>query len=209
MQIWRLANLEGLPADDAPPSARKRYNFSSPREIGRLSELGIDVAGVANNHAEDAGDAGILPAKDLLEKSGVKVCGAGTTQADAVEASPHGVPGCRWRCSPFRPSRARSSMVAKLPDCAERVADAIREAKGEGRAVIVLVHWGTEYSRKADSDQRGSGRGGWSRSGRMSSQGRIRTSFRCWTHIEAPVWRIPRAMLSTRSHSARWRPEAS
>ncbi len=51
------------------------------------------------------GDELILPAKDLLEKFGLKVCGAGATPSDAVKPVEWRCGACRWRSSPFRRSR--------------------------------------------------------------------------------------------------------
>lgn len=150
-----IANLEGLPAIGGPVSTSKRYDFSFlPREVERLRKMGIDVVGVANNHAEDTGDAGVLPAKEFLEKSGIKVAGAGATAGEVVNpvsVNCRGVPLAIFSVSAVE---ARTSRVAKLPENADRLREAIREAKGEGYAVIVLVHWGVEYSNKVEPDQR-------------------------------------------------------
>lgn len=150
-----VANLEGLPAIAGSIPKSKRYDFSfPPREVDRLGDMGVDVVGIANNHAEDVGDARVLSAKAVLETSGIQVAGAGATAEETVKpvrVNPGGVPLAIFSVSAVE---AHTSRVAKLPENASLLREAIRDAKGEGCAVIVLVHWGSEYSDKIEAEQR-------------------------------------------------------
>ncbi len=70
-------NLEGPLADDLPnqkcgPNSSSCYAFRTPTRYGAaLTNLGLDLASLANNHAMDLGDAGMDSSIRTLDKLGI------------------------------------------------------------------------------------------------------------------------------------------
>ena len=114
---------------------------------------------MANNHAGDAGRAGLIDGLAACERAGIGVCGAGRNEAAA--------------CQPWRTERdgvriavfgvcltdgltagMDQAGVAKLPDHAAMVEMEIRKARAAGEVVMVMVHGGDEYRTKVNDDQR-------------------------------------------------------
>jgi poly-gamma-glutamate synthesis protein (capsule biosynthesis protein) len=55
--------------------------FSSSVKVGEyLKKIGVDVAGLANNHIRDRGDAGVLQTIDTLKKNNIAPVGAGENE---------------------------------------------------------------------------------------------------------------------------------
>ena len=66
------------------PDQAPRHDFRFPP--GRLAWLktrGIDAVSLANNHAGDAGRAGLIDGMSALRQAGIAVCGAGANAAEA------------------------------------------------------------------------------------------------------------------------------
>jgi poly-gamma-glutamate synthesis protein (capsule biosynthesis protein) len=54
-----------------------------PRAVGALEAIGVDVAGLANNHALDYGAQALGDTLEILRNAGITVAGAGATEAQA------------------------------------------------------------------------------------------------------------------------------
>jgi poly-gamma-glutamate capsule biosynthesis protein CapA/YwtB (metallophosphatase superfamily) len=79
-----LVNLETPLTDEGSPQTWKDVVFKGdPRLAKGLSEAGINVVTLANNHAMDQGASGLLDTMKWLRKSDVAACGAGRDLADA------------------------------------------------------------------------------------------------------------------------------
>ena len=66
------------------PMEGKAYTFrSSPSNVKYLKKLGVDVAGLANNHIYDYGKKAFLDTLDYLKKAGIKTMGAGKSIKEA------------------------------------------------------------------------------------------------------------------------------
>lgn len=156
-----LANLEGVPSLRVPETAT-RFDFRFPPErLGWLKERGVDAVSLANNHAADAGQEGMLEGMSALEKAGIPSFGAGR-DADAA---------CRpWRverkgvklavfgvyCSSmfrFAPGSERS-VVARLPEHAATLEREMATARAKGERILVMCHGGEEYDSRVSNDQR-------------------------------------------------------
>lgn len=154
-----LGNLEGVPSmrdPDHPP----RYDFRfPPGRLAWLKDHGIDVVSMANNHAGDAGRAGLIEGLAACERAGIGVCGAGRNAAaasqpwrtvrDGVRIAVFGV--C---LTDGLTAKRDQAGVAKLPDHAAMVEMEIRKARAAGEVVMVMVHGGDEYRTKVNDDQR-------------------------------------------------------
>jgi len=64
----------------------KAYTFrAKPERVALLTEMGVDLALLANNHVYDYGKESILDTFDTLETEGIGYFGAGRTLADAMK----------------------------------------------------------------------------------------------------------------------------
>lgn len=154
-----LANLEGVPSMMSP-DAVPRYDFRFPAErLAWLKDQGIDAVSLANNHAGDAGRAGLTDGLSALRRAGIGVCGAGANAAGA----------CRpWRthCNGVRIAvfgvclvdamAATDNLpgVAKLPEHAALLDAELREARHSGETIVVMLHGGDEYRKEVNDEQR-------------------------------------------------------
>lgn len=78
-----IANLEA-PFTQEGEAFDKKFTFKVPPEHAQgLSEAGIDVVTLANNHIMDFGENGLISTIETLEKEGLKHCGAGLNLKEA------------------------------------------------------------------------------------------------------------------------------
>jgi hypothetical protein len=123
-----IGNLEGTLSDAVPDDPMKLFlPLSTPEE---LATVGFDLLGIANNHALDAGLPGRVDTRRLLRAAGL----------EPVETQPvlREVRGLTFAFLAWNDLGA--------PDI-EPLLAAVRQAREQADAVIVLVHWGREYQR--------------------------------------------------------------
>lgn len=82
-----IVNLEGAVSERLPENGHLRL-WNSPAVLAELSALNIKVAGIANNHAEDAGPGGPEQAIKLLRDQGILPAGG---QASAARLEINGL----------------------------------------------------------------------------------------------------------------------
>ena len=135
--------------------------FRSPEEIaGALKEIGIDVAVLANNHILDGGRQGVYTTLELLDAAGIKHTGIFTNSNDYIDRHPlmlnvndiniallnytYGTNGL-----PTPPglsvNRIDSFNIARDITLIDRT---------KTDAVIVFFHWGNEYERRPNEQQK-------------------------------------------------------
>lgn len=154
-----LANLEGIPSL-AAPEVKPRYDFRFPPErLAWLKAQGVDAVSLANNHAGDAGKAGLMDGIAALEAAGIHSFGAGRNEADACEpwrAERNGVKFAVFGISYLEAGDAgpETAGVAGLPRHREILESKLGLARARGERVIVLVHGGDEYSENVNETQR-------------------------------------------------------
>jgi hypothetical protein len=154
-----LANLEGVPSMKTPDHA-PRYDFRFPPErLTWLKEKGVDAVSLANNHAGDAGRAGLAEALLALHQVGIAVCGAGMNAAEACrpwKTERSGVRVAVFGVCLIDSMAATDHLpgVAKLPEHAALLDREIGSAKAAGETVIVMVHGGDEYHQAVNDEQR-------------------------------------------------------
>jgi poly-gamma-glutamate capsule biosynthesis protein CapA/YwtB (metallophosphatase superfamily) len=132
-----VANLES-PLTVRPSSADQDLH-AEPAAVAALQAAGFDVVSLANNHALDAGQAG-------LDETALTLTGAGIAALSAGEE------GRSLWDEPVVWALAfdDSDTPLDLPSAAEAIASAARRAD----AVVVLVHWGGEYQAAPGDRQR-------------------------------------------------------
>ena len=78
-----FGNLE-MSLNEKPELQKGAYNFRRGRDFGwEILKLGINLVGVANNHAFDYEAAGLLDSMRILKQSGIAFAGAGETLREA------------------------------------------------------------------------------------------------------------------------------
>ncbi len=109
------------------------------RAVESLTHAGMDVVSVANNHSHDFGKKAFDTSVGLLKKNGIAVAGGGPRPA-LVERN-----GVRFAFLAYSPVDRRISL--------KRITSNIRAAKNRADVIVVLVHWGVEYSNEPDEAQ--------------------------------------------------------
>lgn len=171
-----IANLEGPTApgiardgrrlpdpgpvfDDVVYTGYPRFNYH-PALIDALREAGIDLVTTANNHALDRGPAGLAATMDELDARGMAF--AGTIRAGAPRDFTRRMPtalgdiafiACSYGTNGIPDPHAQ---VLLCHDQRAKLLALVRaEAARQGSAgVVVLPHWGVEYSHRPTRLQR-------------------------------------------------------
>lgn len=145
------------------PLAGKAYTFrANPDNVKILHSLGVDIAGIANNHMCDYGLDAVSDSIDVLDEAGIPHVGAGNNIDEAMK--PHyfvanGVKIAIVAATQIERSlnytkEATSSAPGVLkclnPDKFNQV---IADANDNADIVIAFVHWGTENDPKYAADQ--------------------------------------------------------
>ena len=154
-----LANLEGVPSA-SEPDHNPRYDFRFPAARLRwLKNRGIDAVSLANNHAGDAGRAGLVEGLSALKRAGLGVFGAGRNEAEACQP---------WRIeqdgvclavfgvclTDAMVATANDPGVVALPDHGGLLEAEIRKARAGGELVLAIIHGGDEYQTTVNEEQR-------------------------------------------------------
>jgi poly-gamma-glutamate capsule biosynthesis protein CapA/YwtB (metallophosphatase superfamily) len=156
-----MVNLEN-PVTTRGTKVVKPYNFRMhPRYLKALSDAGIDLVTIANNHVFDFGKEGLFDTISYLDSVGIKHVGAGR---DAEEAYRPVVLTIKGRKIGFlayygggeAPSATRTTSGVARRDL-PRIKQDITALKKEGGVdyVVVNLHWGTEKAKFPDDSQRG------------------------------------------------------
>jgi poly-gamma-glutamate capsule biosynthesis protein CapA/YwtB (metallophosphatase superfamily) len=168
-RIFSAADLSIVNLESPEPN-RYRYHSGGfvftgdPVLLDGLRNAGIDVAGLANNHIGNGGAQGILDTINHLDRLGIAHPGAGANSTAARRPAWVTAGGLRiavlayvWGYKPSyaatrsRPGAARYSIYTIVRD--------IRAAKAAGaNLVIVMPHWGYEYTEAVAASQRADAR---------------------------------------------------
>jgi len=157
-----MVNLETAITTRGDP-APKDFHFRTPgTALTALRDAGIDVATMANNHAADYGSVGLSDTLDAIRTSHFPVVGIGANAAAAFAPWTTTVHG--GKIAVLAASQVHDETLANYsageesPGIAgadsDRLVQAVRAAKARGYAVVVYLHWGTEYTACPGADQR-------------------------------------------------------
>jgi len=150
-----FVNLESPLTNGGDPQGWKDVVIKgNPALAPAMGKSGINVVTMANNHAGDMGDSGLLDSFKYCEKAGITVVGAGknlkTAQAGAVLKT-DGAKTAFLGFSDVLPVGypATSSSPGTSPGRADinAVKNAIRAAAKKADYVFVGWHWNFEYKR--------------------------------------------------------------
>lgn len=133
----------------------KLYTFrAEPDRVSLLTEMGVDLALLANNHVFDYGKVSILDTFDTLDNAGIAYFGAGRNLEAAMK--PYYVEIDGITIAFVAASRAeKNKMTPQATETepgilrcydTELFLEVIKEADANADVVLACVHWGTEYS---------------------------------------------------------------
>ncbi|MDR1601163.1 MAG: CapA family protein [Tannerella sp.] len=154
-----VLNFETTLTPHAPYTGYPR--FRSPTQIAdALSDIGIDIAALANNHICDNGLAGISFTVGYLDSCGIAVTGVFTDSLQYRARHPLRFVVDDIHFALLNYTYGTNGMgipantIVNLTDTATIASDLARIDRGETDCVIVFFHWGEEYARQPDSAQR-------------------------------------------------------
>ncbi len=143
-----VINLEGAITSNTsvakPNGTDLRFTFATSTAIC-LSNVGVDVVSLANNHSYNFGEKGIAETKKLLNNAGVGYFGDPFNKTDVSFVKT--INGKRIAIVGYH-----ELYYSNL----ENISAEIAKLKSENLAdyVIVFAHWGEEYTYKANSIQK-------------------------------------------------------
>ena len=162
-----VANLE-TPLMHTRPAQSPIYigsRFGADKQAARALVGRFTVLGIANNHAHDLLTAGLVQTPEVLRELGLVPVGAAQATADPVQVVTLEQGGWRiallaattWTNRPPAPGDPALPVYSnnQLP---RRLLPAITTARATHDLVLVLVHWGQEYSDGPDHSQRAAAR---------------------------------------------------
>jgi len=173
-----LGNFEGAipihgmaPADLPGDPAYEPYRLLVPAAAAKeLREAGFDLLSLANNHALDAGEAGLANTRAVLEAAGITALGAGLDPAGASPFAIRQVKGVTIAFLAFNrvslPDFSKRSVSQehgeaqpsgadiRTEQAIETIHDDIRLARAQADIVVVSLHWGAEYHLQSDPGQK-------------------------------------------------------
>lgn len=149
-----MANQEFPFSTGGVKAPDKQFNFRvEPSYTKILTEMGIDVVGLANNHALDYGAEALIDTFEALDDAKIAYVGAGNDKARAMQpciieagqqrfgflAASRVIPEIGWNVENKQPGML-CTYDSRL------LCQAIQEAKKDCDFLTVYVHWGIEKS---------------------------------------------------------------
>jgi poly-gamma-glutamate synthesis protein (capsule biosynthesis protein) len=165
-----LGNFESTLSTAGSPTQGGDSFAASPRVTSELRAAGFDLLSLANNHVGDYGDRALRQTLARFESSGIKTVGAGRDLAAArrpviikrngvgigfmaVDSIGETPAATRSRAGTNRlnmPPRTGPLNRSQL----RRITSDIRTLDSRVDVVVVLTHWGTQYTHRPESSQR-------------------------------------------------------
>lgn len=135
-------------------SYQKVMSFNAlPHLIRELLGMNFAALNLANNHIMDEGEDGITATTKILSEIGIKAFGTGATWSEAwqpqiIERNGIKIAFIGASYAAFNDDGTGiSNRVARMQDT-KKLTLAIQEAKKEADFVVVMMHWGAEYTRE-------------------------------------------------------------
>jgi len=166
---FSLINLEcalDAPSNKSNQPSHKRFQFiAKPKQLQSLTKAGIDAVSLANNHTMDAGEKGLLTLVTSLRQHGISHVGAGRNILEAMRPLTVSLGNQKQKITvafvALNTIETEDTMasphaagVLSFPQHQKNIAEAIQKAHDRAQYVIVLPHWGKEYTRQLTRAQR-------------------------------------------------------
>lgn len=169
-----VGNLESTLSTRGEPRQGDDSFAADPAVLRGLADAGFDVLSLANNHTGDYGETALLDTVAAVRGSGIVPVGAGPDRRSALRAAvversgvrvgflgfnaigetPAAGPGTPGALSVRMPPRTGPLHRADV----RRVLAAVRRLAARVDVVVVLPHWGTQYTHEPEPVQRLVGR---------------------------------------------------
>lgn len=160
-----VGNMEVVIGNDDLEVSGTGFNFCAPKYVGDLvSSLSLEVLGTINNHTYDRGLAGIKSTLDYF-KNNTDILTVGTTLDDnyyvvkEVNGLKIGFLAYGYGTNQKVPEAERKYVsLFKDPDTKEilyeKMESGVTELKKKADVVVVLMHWGREFTYEETDEQK-------------------------------------------------------
>lgn len=139
-----FGNLETPLIQNCPPTNQGMIFCGSNKNIEGLNYIGMDIVSLANNHAGNYGEAGVIETIASLKKNNIDVTGINGPFYKEIR-------GMTFAFLGYNDISKDQPGVADAEN--ERIKKEISEAKQKAQVVIVTFHWGEEYRSQPDNRQ--------------------------------------------------------
>ncbi len=146
-----FCNLEAPFLDsDKPPKFEKKYSFKVPEKyINLLTESGIDIVSLANNHIMDFNDEGLVSTIEILDKNSIYHCGAGINIEEAnkpviIEKQGFKIAFLGYSMTFPKEFYAGKNKPGTAYPYILRFKKSLKELSSISDFIIVSIHWGAE-----------------------------------------------------------------
>jgi poly-gamma-glutamate synthesis protein (capsule biosynthesis protein) len=152
---FTMINNEFCFSERGQKAPDKQYTFRvNPSYVSMFNDLGVDIAGLANNHVLDFGKDALTDTFTTLTNAGIDYTGAGNSLEDASKlivktdakghtygflAASHVIPVGSWNVESSQPGEFCFYDETKL-------IEAIKAADSQVDYLFVMVHWGVEHT---------------------------------------------------------------
>ena len=159
---YTVANVDGVMGANTDYSGYPR--FSTPVELlDALLDAGVDMLTMSNNHALDCDYAGLIAQMDACDARGMDHIGASRSQEEHDTPQIREINGIRvgflnytthanGREKSCGPEAAAFGLNFAFKSDFAADAQALRDAGAE--AIVAFMHWGAEYERLADDEEK-------------------------------------------------------
>ncbi len=156
-----MLNNEFAYSDRGTPTEDKQFTFRArPGTAAYLTDLGVDLVSLANNHAYDYGPTALEDTLDTLRETGIPYVGAGRNIDEARKP-------VYYIVGDMKIAFVSATQIERLdtPDTKEatetspgvfrcwngaKLMETIREAAQNSDFVVAYIHWGTENQAELD-----------------------------------------------------------
>lgn len=156
-----MLNNEFAYSDRGAPTPEKQFTFRArPDSVAYLTDMGVDIVSLANNHAYDYGEQALLDSQQILQAEGIPYVGAGVNEQEA--SAP-----VYFIINDMKIAFISATQIERLdnPDTkgatetspgvfrcfnGEKLMQTVAQAKEESDFVVVYIHWGTENQEETD-----------------------------------------------------------
>ena len=160
-----MANNEFPYSDRGTPTPDKTFTFrADPADVHIMKDMGVDIVGIANNHAYDYGPDALIDTIDTLNDAQLPFVGAGKNIEEAMKPA-------YFHANGHVISFVAATQIERYgnPDTKEATADSpgvlrtlepskavkvIEEASANSDFTVMFVHWGTESTDLVEKSQR-------------------------------------------------------
>ena len=160
-----MINNEFPYSERGNPTPDKKFTFrADPSTVHYLNDLGVDIVGLANNHAYDYGPDALLDTLDTLRNAGIRYVGAGKDIEEAM--TPQYIEAGGMRIAFTAATQIERSLPPDTREATEtdpgvlrtldpeKYLQVISEADENADFTVAFVHWGSENVFEYEASQK-------------------------------------------------------